>query len=275
MHLPLANHHFRSDPLNEYRWIDIASPPLAQLVEAIWIYGGPDVRLTEQVLVPHWKTCVAVVREWKTGDRMPNSVRFLLLGPVTTTQPNFPNPGTEIIAARLHPEAVSQMTNLSLVDLCDQEIQWNPALPYSQLQRIAETSSSPLPVASALVEALVNLHRDNESPHQSTQAAASLIRFYQGRASIKAIAEKLDCSDRSIRRQFKSDLGLSPKRYARFVRLKAMMFDSDLHSSPNWAGLAHKFGYTDQAHMLRDVRDLTGYKLSKLHYMRRTPSVVP
>ena len=271
MYPRLAPQLLKSDPLNEYKWIDFASGPLSEFIEAVWIYGGPDAQLTQQVLVPHWKTCVAVVREWKTGDHIASNVRFLLLGPVGTTQYNQPNPGTEIIAARLHPEAVGRLTSFPLADLCDQDVQWSGASQYTNLQRIAETTRSPLLVASALVEALLDLHRVSEQPAQTTHMTASLIRHDQGRASINSIARRLDCSARTIRRQFMVDFGVSPKRYARLVRLKATLFNADLQDDPNWAGLAHEFGYADQAHMLHDVRDLTGYKLSELHAMRRTP----
>jgi len=66
-----------------------------------------------------------------------------------------------------------------------------------------------------------------------------------------------------MQRVFARDLGISPKLYARIVRLNAVLATLDETERARAVDLALDAGYFDQAHLLRDFRLLAG----------RTPSV--
>lgn len=77
-----------------------------------------------------------------------------------------------------------------------------------------------------------------------------------GAAPIKDLVEDLGWSHRRLIARYRDAVGLSPKvvaRIVRFERLKAL-----LAKDPNadWAGLAARCGYFDQAHLAREVREL-------------------
>jgi AraC-like DNA-binding protein len=55
---------------------------------------------------------------------------------------------------------------------------------------------------------------------------------------------------------FEQAVGLSPKRFARIVRLQAAL--RALSESDNWARVAIDLGYHDQAHFIHDMRELFG-----------------
>jgi AraC-like DNA-binding protein len=71
------------------------------------------------------------------------------------------------------------------------------------------------------------------------------------------MAELAECcrlSSRQVQRQFQEALGVSPKKLGRAIRFeeirKRLMFEPD----QSLTALAHEFGYTDQAHFIRDFK---------------------
>jgi AraC-like DNA-binding protein len=74
-------------------------------------------------------------------------------------------------------------------------------------------------------------------------------------ARLSTLAGHLGLSDRHLRTVFARDVGLSPKQFARIVRLRHVLsrFGGD-----RWARLADEAGYFDQAHMIGDFRALMG-----------------
>lgn len=64
-------------------------------------------------------------------------------------------------------------------------------------------------------------------------------------------------SERQLRRRFESAVGLSPKRFARIVRLQEALRRSAAEPA-RWADVAVDAGYYDQAHMIAEFRALTG-----------------
>jgi len=268
MTLPTRNTSFKTDPLGEYKWTGVDGF-LSEFVDEVWIYGGPDQPLTPQILIPQWKACLAVVRKWDPADHTLTNVQLMVFGPITQARPHIPDPGTEIIAARLLPETVANILDIPLSDISDQDIDGDHLPGFDAVKRVAESGDPQDRVARTLLEDIALNASTCRSVSNTTQAAANLIRTSNGMMDMGKIADRLDISDRSLRRTFKAELTLSPKKYARLIRLKSVLFSADEMQNPNWAALAHEFGYFDQAHLTEDVRKLTGQRFSSLHQMRR------
>ena len=64
-------------------------------------------------------------------------------------------------------------------------------------------------------------------------------------------------SIRSYERQFATEIGLTPKQFARIARF-ARAIDLKRKSKDSWLNIAHDLGYFDQMHMVRDFRILGG-----------------
>jgi AraC-like DNA-binding protein len=65
-------------------------------------------------------------------------------------------------------------------------------------------------------------------------------------------------SERQLRRRFLVAVGLSPKAYARVVRLHKAMALARSSSVPDWAEIAVRSGFYDQPHMLAEFRRAVG-----------------
>ncbi len=91
-----------------------------------------------------------------------------------------------------------------------------------------------------------------------TEAALQHLRRSGGRLKVQALAQTLGCSRRSLERHFQRELGISPKRYARIVRVQAVLSALAPGERAQWVEQALAAGYFDQAHLLHDFRELAG-----------------
>ncbi|MGX5827228.1 helix-turn-helix domain-containing protein [Mesorhizobium sp. 43Arga] len=109
-----------------------------------------------------------------------------------------------------------------------------------------------------LAEAFVTarLERAAETPLQIAWAYDRIVAS-GGRTRIASIAEKLGCSRKHLAGSFSDAIGIGPKTLSRIVRFNRALGLSRQHTA-DWAGIAADCGYADQAHMVREFRDLAG-----------------
>lgn len=97
--------------------------------------------------------------------------------------------------------------------------------------------------------------------HGSESASARLARraarsFEGGETRVEHVAEALGVTPRHLRRAFTESIGIGPKRFVRGVRLQRAARMAA--TSTDWARIAADAGYHDQAHLIRDFRELVG-----------------
>ncbi|MEQ1942814.1 AraC family transcriptional regulator [Mesorhizobium sp. VNQ89] len=83
-----------------------------------------------------------------------------------------------------------------------------------------------------------------------------------GARRIASIAREIGLSRKHLVDRFRREVGLGPKSVSRIVRMRRAL--SAAGSGDGWADIAADCGYADQAHMVREFRDLAG----------RTPSTL-
>jgi AraC-like DNA-binding protein len=90
------------------------------------------------------------------------------------------------------------------------------------------------------------------------RTAAKLLYHTQGQCRIEELADQCHASVRHLQRKFQSDLGVSPKFFARTLRFeqaqRRLMFAPDT----NLTDLAYQCGYFDQAHFIKEFKAFTG-----------------
>jgi len=78
------------------------------------------------------------------------------------------------------------------------------------------------------------------------------------RRPVSALAFELACSERTLRRRFLEELGLSLKRFARITRFQHTHAFLQHAAGADWAGAVARFGYLDQAHLIHEYREFAG-----------------
>lgn len=94
------------------------------------------------------------------------------------------------------------------------------------------------------------------------ESAVTKIVDGDGRARIDTIARAANLGVRTLQTRFLAEVGLSPKEFARLLRLQATLRALDGDSA--LADVATDTGYSDQAHATREVKRVTGLTLSRL-----------
>jgi len=97
-------------------------------------------------------------------------------------------------------------------------------------------------------------------------ASLQLIHQYSGVIAVGQLAEDLGCHKRQLERQFMNAVGLSPKRFCNIVRAHAFL--KHLPEGERLTGYAYESGYYDQAHLIREFKQITG--LTPSQYLKKT-----
>ncbi|TMU85841.1 AraC family transcriptional regulator [Bacillus sp. BHET2] len=107
---------------------------------------------------------------------------------------------------------------------------------------------------------LIHLLRSlgNHRIPDSLQTSLHYIFMNHGMNSIQTLAEKVSYSERTIRRVFKEELGVSPKEFSRIIRFQSML--KNLHSVQNGSlmEVALHYGYYDHAHFTNEFKHFYG-----------------
>lgn len=88
--------------------------------------------------------------------------------------------------------------------------------------------------------------------------ATSIMDRTGGQLRIIELADKLGIHIRCLERLFATRIGLSPKKLTRLVRLRhafSLIFAGEYE---NLADLAYTCGYSDQSHMIKEFKEMTG-----------------
>ncbi len=106
------------------------------------------------------------------------------------------------------------------------------------------------------------LARTGRLPSQDAViAAAALDRG----TSVGRAAALTGLSDRRLRSEFRAELGMSPKRYARLRRFESAVACVRSRSPRRLSDVAADLGYADQSHMTRDFAEFAGVTPGSLH----------
>lgn len=172
--------------------------------------------------------------------------RVFVAGPDTTAKVGTVEGGTRFAALRFGAGTGPAVLGVPAHELTDRQVPLAALWPGAEVRRIAEAAD---PLA-----ALHRAARRRGRPPERTLVALAA----QARAGtpVAAIADGCSLSARHLHRVCQAGFGYGPKTLARILRLqRALAMARRGHSL---ADVAAAVGYADQAHLSRDVRDLTG-----------------
>lgn len=113
--------------------------------------------------------------------------------------------------------------------------------------------------------ALLALETFLRGRHPQSGAALDLAARIAGRIAsdrdltrIEQVAAEFALTPRTLQRLFSEYVGVSPKRVIQRYRLHEVVERIDAGSGIDWAATALELGYADQAHLIRDFRNLVG-----------------
>ncbi|MER6948107.1 AraC family transcriptional regulator [Nonomuraea sp. NPDC000554] len=176
------------------------------------------------------------------------ALRVLAVGPSHRAH-HQPIPAeSAVVGARLRPGALSILTGMTADDLCGRVVRIGTLEPAG-------------PATGDVMAALVAFLGQLTVPHTPSQVralrACELVSTAVRAPSIRSVADALGISERSVRSVFAEHVGLPPSTFHQIRRLqRALVLGGARRLS--LAEIAHRSGYSDQAHLCRQMRTLTG-----------------
>ncbi|MEO5671194.1 MAG: DUF6597 domain-containing transcriptional factor [Ramlibacter sp.] len=122
-----------------------------------------------------------------------------------------------------------------------------------------ESQLSELPTSLARVrrvEAFLLGRLQADPADRLVQEVVATLAGRRGTTSISDMARDFGASDRTLERRFQRTVGVAPKLFSRVLRLQDAFRQREQQLS--WSDLAVDAGYFDQAHLIRDAKQLFG-----------------
>jgi AraC-like DNA-binding protein len=105
------------------------------------------------------------------------------------------------------------------------------------------------------------LRRLEDGPRPAPEVARAWQRLVAtgGRVPIGRLASEVGWSHKHLIARFRQQVGVGPKTAARLVRFNTVWRRLDQPRPLDWGLVAAESGYADQAHLIRDFRQFTGW----------------
>jgi AraC-like DNA-binding protein len=163
------------------------------------------------------------------------------------------------IGVRFRPGFARTVFGIPARELTDERadiaLLWRDTSPALALLHEAQDATSRLRAMEALL-----LRRFVSSPGVPSEVEEAIRRITgaAGNLSIAALGPALGVTRQHLTRRFADCVGIPPKSFARIVRARRVLAHTRGRSDVDWAEIAVSAGYFDQAHLVGDLRALTG-----------------
>ncbi len=256
----------------------VPAPPLDRFIDDIYcLTGVPRHRRMNVPPMPSAHLYVNLggpVRLWDSDPSVPPAVfpdgwfmgvwtrRFLF---------EFPTP-VRVVGVHFKPWGISPFIDMPATELRDR---WVPvdAVWQRSLDRIRNQIGCVASATDALRVLEEQLRsRLAEDPSRGldlVQRTGRLLEASHGAVPVGALTDAAWVSGNHLATQFKTHVGVTPKRVARIYRFARLILSVDALRPVDWSELALTAGYFDQAHLIREFKDFTGHTPTGYLALRR------
>jgi len=256
----------------------VPAPPLDRFIDDIYcLTGVPRHRRMNVPPMPSAHLFVNLggsVRLWDSDPSVPSAVFTdgWFMG-VWTRRFLFEYPArVRLVGVHFKPWGISPFTDMPAAELRDR---WVPvdAVWQRSLDRIRNQVGG---IASA-TETLRVLEEElrsrlAEAPSRGldlVQQAGRRLETSHGTVPVGTLTGTAGVSGNHLATQFKTYVGVTPKRVARIYRFARLILSVDTLRPVDWPELAQRAGYFDQAHFSREFKDFTGHTPTEYLALRR------
>ncbi|HVJ15361.1 MAG TPA: helix-turn-helix domain-containing protein [Polyangiaceae bacterium] len=239
------------------------SPPLDRFIERIWYCSDAPPRTRERVLPSGGAVGLAInlfEEEARVYDpAIPGAVQTHSGAVVAGTRTRsvlleWPHRAS-IVGVHFRPGGALPFLGISPAEIVDDHAKlddlWGCDGRNLREQLVEARSSGE---RFRLVEAALLRRLQRARPvHPAARAAMAAFRDGVNRVSVGEVATMVGLSRRRFIQVFETEVGLTPKLYARLQRFHCVKQRiAMLSGPPSWATFALECGYFDQSHMIRD-----------------------
>jgi len=244
-----------------------ASPRVAPFVHCLWTLEGSvhDLDALAQPILPDGRPELIVhlgdpfdrISRNAIPERQP-SVIFAgqLTGPIVLR----PTGRIAVVGVRFQPDGAAAMLRVPQHALAGLTVDLGclSVALVREVNEIRDTATGVAGAARALDDCLAR-HLDPHHLDGHVRMAVRAISRHRGLVSVDALASRSGVTRRHLERRFRDVVGVSPKRLARITRFQnALKMFEAIDSRTRGTDTAVTCGYADQAHFIREFRELAG-----------------
>ncbi|WP_244236876.1 helix-turn-helix domain-containing protein [Micromonospora violae] len=251
-------------------------PPLDGLIDDLYYLEGssPYARLT----LPPMPSALLIVnlgapfriRAGTDIETAGYADGCVLTTPTRAVEFGYP-PQTRSVGAHIKPWGLAPFLPMPAIELCDRAVTveqvWGRSAIAELRDRLA-TAAGPHEMLTLFEDELVRRLGDAVGlglvRHTSGVIAAT-----NGAVAIDDLRVSAGVSSTHLAQRFKELIGVTPKRLARSYRFATTVLSINPAEPVDWAGLASRAGYFDQAHFGHEFRAFTGLTPTRYVEVRR------
>lgn len=127
---------------------------------------------------------------------------------------------------------------------------------YIDQLKAATTKTEVVEILSTYFEIL--LKNAAQNPDNRIILATNLILKTNGNIKVREIRERLYITERTLERQFKKEIGVTPTQFAKIIQFHSSVKMLSEKDYINLTDISYKSGYADQSHFIRSFKKYTG-----------------
>lgn len=110
-------------------------------------------------------------------------------------------------------------------------------------------------ILSELILNLIDVHTTRQK--DNVQHALTIILNYKGQIKIKKLLSLINTTERTLERNFKSQVGLTPKQFARIIQFQYSLSELTSSKIKTLTDVSFDSGFSDQSHFIRAFKKYT------------------
>lgn len=240
---------------------------LVPLIKCYWTLESPSEKTPKkQVIVPDG--CMEMIfhygdlyKQYVNSDIAITQPRCFVFGQITKPLEIEPTGITGIFSVRFHPNGFLPFATVPLKEMENKPM---PLFVFfgSEAEEIEENILKAKSSEERIKLIETFLTKQLESKKAIDRIVKSTVRTIltaNGQLSVRELSKKTNISPRQLERKFSLAIGLSPKQLSKTIRLQATLTMLLSKNFTSLTALAYENEYYDQAHFIKDFKDLTGF----------------
>lgn len=243
------------------------SPNLAAVVKCYWSLESPKQEIPEkQTIVADG--CMEMIfhygdlyKQYLTNGKSIIQPRCFVMGQLSRPLEIEPTGSTGIFSVRFHPDGFLPFATVPLSELEDKAVALELIFGKAgqEIEELVLSATTSEQRIQHIEQFLFSRLSDVATIDKLVKSAVETIITANGQLSVDELSKRTHVNRRQLERKFSSSIGLSPKQLSKIIRLQATLQLILTKKFTTFTAVAHESEYYDQAHFIKDFKELTGF----------------
>lgn len=243
------------------------SKELTTLIKCYWTLESPKEETPEkQTIVPDG--CMEMIfhygdlyRQYTENGKSIIQSKCFAIGQLTRPLEIEPTGKTGIFAVRFHPSGFLPFATIPIKEMENTAVSLEKLFGNDgqEIEQNILTASSTFERIKLIETFLLNRLADTKTIDRIVKSIVETILTANGQLSVDELSKQTNIHRRQLERKFSSAIGLSPKQLLKTIRLQATLKMLLAKKFTSLTALAYENEFYDQAHFIKNFKDLTGF----------------